>query len=61
MSRRKAYKALFHHHIDEETIADIRAAWHTGTPLGNDRFKEKIEKTLTMKVGYAKRGRPRKE
>ena len=22
-------------------------------PLGNDRFKEKIEKTLLMKLGYA--------
>jgi hypothetical protein len=29
--------------------------------LGNDRFKEKIEMMLKMKVGYAKQGRPRIE
>jgi len=60
VSRRAAYRALFRGRIDEETIVAIRAAWQTGTPLGNDRFKAKIEKTLKMKVGYAKRGRPRK-
>ena len=60
-SRRIAYKALFRHHMEEDTIGEIRSAWRTGTPLGNDRFKEKIEKTLRMKVGYAKRGRPRVE
>jgi len=39
-------------------IKSIRAAWQTGTPLGNDKFKEKIERTLKQKVGYATRGRP---
>ncbi len=38
---------------------EIRAAWQTGTPLVNDRFKEQIEKALNKKIGYAKRGRPR--
>lgn len=56
--RRKAYRNLFKHHQEEEN-KKIRAAWQTGTPLGNDRFKEKIEKTLKCKVGYAARGRPR--
>ena len=40
-------------------MGEIRAAWQTGTPLANDRFKEQIEKKLSMKVGYARRGRPK--
>lgn len=60
VSRRNAYKGLFRHLVEEETVKDIRAAWQTGTPLGNNRFKDKVEKTLKMKVGYAKRGRPSK-
>ncbi|MDH5731997.1 MAG: hypothetical protein OEZ58_23685, partial [Gammaproteobacteria bacterium] len=38
----------------------IRQAWQTGTPLGNNRFKEKVEKVLKTKVGFALRGRPKK-
>jgi putative transposase len=53
-----AYKELFRGHIDEEDLKDIRSALQTGTPLGNDYFKEKIEKKLKTKVGQARRGRP---
>ena len=35
-SRRIVYKALFRHHMPEEAIGEIRSAWQTGTPLGND-------------------------
>jgi putative transposase len=38
----------------------INAAWESGTPLGNDLFKDQIEKMLGRKVGQAKRGRPAK-
>ena len=58
--RLEAYRALFKAHIDNEDIKDIRAAWQTGTPLGNDYFKEKIERKLKSKVGQARRGRPSK-
>ena len=47
-------------HMADDVTEEIRAAWQTGTPLVNDRFKEQIEKALNMKVGYAKRGRPKK-
>ena len=57
--RRKAYRDLFKQDKQEETNK-IRAAWQTGTPLGNDRFIQKIERTLKCKVGYASRGRPKK-
>jgi hypothetical protein len=32
----------------------------TGTPLGKDRFRDQIEKVLGARVGYSKRGRPKK-
>jgi len=52
------YKSLFKVHIDDEQLNSIRAAWQTGTPLGNDYFKEKIERKLKTKVGQSRRGRP---
>ena len=57
-SRCEAYKVLFKVHIEENQLNAIRAAWQTGTPLGNDYFKEMIEKKLKVKVGQARRGRP---
>ena len=59
-TRQAAYKALFKAYIDKEQLDDIRSAWQTGTPLGNDYFKAKIEAKLQRKVGQAKRGRPKK-
>jgi len=58
--RRQAYCALFNGHIERSDIERIREAWQTGTPLGNDRFKEKIQHQLKCRVGYARRGRPAK-
>jgi putative transposase len=58
-SRREAYKALFKTHIEISELDEIRAAWQTGTPLGNDYFKEEIERKLNSKVGQARRGRPK--
>jgi len=58
--RRDVYQGLFQTHIGEQDVADIRASWQTGTPLGNDRFREEIEAVLGKKVGYHKRGRPAK-
>ncbi len=37
---------------------DIRSAVQTGTPLGNDHFRDQIETALKRKVGQARRGRP---
>ncbi len=58
--RLAAYKALFKRHLDLAALNEISAAWQTGTPLGNDDFREKVEKKLGQKVGQARRGRPRK-
>ncbi len=59
-ARQTAYKALFQLSIEDIEINDIRKAWQTGTPLGNDYFREKIESKLGCKVGQARRGRPSK-
>ncbi len=59
-TRLAAYKSLFKAHVDEKELTDIRNAWQTGTPLGNDYFKEKIERKLQCKVGQARRGRPKR-
>jgi len=58
--RMDAYQALFKAHIDDETLGVIRASWQTGTPLGNDYFKQKVEAKLKCKVGQNRRGRPAK-
>lgn len=59
--RLAAYRRLFD---DENSVADelllLRSALQTGTPLGNGKFKVEIESTLSLKVGYARRGRPQK-
>jgi putative transposase len=59
-NRQVAYRDLFKVHVDETELKSIRAAWQTGTPLGNDYFREKIERKLGSKTGQARRGRPSK-
>ena len=54
------YKGMFKAHMDEGQLKKIRAAWQSGTPLGNDRFKADGEAMLGRKVGQAKLGRPQK-
>jgi putative transposase len=56
--RLDAYNALFKAHIDDDELGVIRASLQTGTPLGNDYFRERIEAKLKCKVGQARRGRP---
>jgi len=46
--------------MDEGYIKLIRESWQSGTPLGNDWFKERVQQRLQCKVGYARRGRPAK-
>lgn len=58
--RQHAYREVFRGHMDGPLLHEIRTATHTGTPLGNNRFREQIEVTLGRKVGWQRRGRPRK-
>ena len=58
--RVNAYRVLFDAHIDPADQSAIKKAYETGTPLGNDYFREKIERKLNCKVGQDRRGRPSK-
>ncbi|MBN1006961.1 transposase [Amphritea pacifica] len=57
--RHQMYQELFKGYIDEGAMKRIREAWQTGTPLGNDMFRDKVERQLQCKVGQARRGRPK--
>jgi putative transposase len=57
--RQCAYQALFQNTFDAEMLDEMRACLQSGTPLGSGRFKAQIEQVLKVKVGQAKRGRPR--
>ena len=59
-ARQSAYRGLFDRVADYDELALLRCALQTGTPLGNARFKMEIESALDLKVGFARRGRPRK-
>ena len=57
--RQSAYRGLFKAHVDEELIVDIRQAVNKGLALGNDRFKNEIERLCGRRVRQAKMGRPK--
>lgn len=56
--RRVAYQSLFSGALDDAVVNEVRASTQSGTPLGSQRFHEAIERSLQVKVGYARRGRP---
>jgi len=58
-TRSHNYRELFRQALEPEQVHDIRTTVQTGTPLGNDRFRQQVELTLGCKVGQARRGRPR--
>jgi len=56
--RRESYRSLCQSVVAEQDLGTIRQCLQTGTPMGNSGFRDKIEQTLRVKVGYARRGRP---
>lgn len=58
--RQEAYRALFQAHIDNRTLTEIRQATQKGWALGNDRFKEEIERLLTRRTRPLPRGGDRR-
>jgi len=58
--RQSVYRGLFAEGADSDELALLRCALQTGTPLGSEKFKAEIEATLDLKVGFVRRGRPRK-
>jgi len=59
--RLASYRELFSTGIDQQEVHDIRQAVQFSVPLGSSRFSEQIEQALNIKLGQAKRGRPRIE
>jgi hypothetical protein len=54
--RARCYRESFRAVLDGELINEIRTSVQTGRPLGNTRFKSKIEQLLGVKVGQARAG-----
>lgn len=54
--RQAAYRQLFRHHIPEASLTEIREATNKAWVLGNDRFKQRIQKQLERRVEPAARG-----
>ncbi len=59
--RQRVYRDLFKFQIPEIDLHEIRHSLAYNYPLGNDRFREQIERALGHKVGYRKRGRPERK
>ena len=59
--RQSAYRKGCTTRLDPAMLRDLRSCLQTGTPLGNDRFRARIEQALGVKVGYSVRGRPKKK
>ncbi len=56
--RQQSYLALFDRTLSRTDSQVLGNALQTGTPVGDNRFKAKVEKLLGCKVGYDRRGRP---
>ena len=52
------YRELFNDHVDSDVIGVIRNAMHYCQPVGDDRFKEMLERTYGIRIGQTRRGRP---
>jgi len=57
--RQFGYRELFRCALEAEEVHAIRTCVQSGTPLGNDQFREQIARMTGRSVGEAVRGRPR--
>ena len=56
-----AYRKLFTDVLGEDTLKAIRSATNGGWALGDDRFREEIEKALKRRAAPLPKGRPAKK
>ena len=56
--RLRVYRELFESTIGVDALRDLRMSLQSGTPLGSQHFKQKIESALGRKAGYMGQGRP---
>ena len=59
-ARGHAYRELFKTGLSEEDLHLLRKAAHCCQPVGNNRFREPIERKYGLQLGQMERGRPRK-
>lgn len=59
-SRCLAYQKLVSLNLEASTVHNIRRAAAFSMPIGNSHFYNKIEQALGIKIGQAKRGRPKR-
>ena len=58
--RQAVYRQLFKYRIPENSLAEIREATNKSWVLGNDRFKQRIQKKLERRVEPTAKGGDRK-
>ena len=56
--RQCAYRALFTDALNEDRLSEIRDSVNRGWPLGSDRFKDEIQRSVLREARPPKRGRP---
>lgn len=59
-ARQAAYRQLFKHHLAESSMDEIREATNKAWVLGNDRFKQRVQKQLERRVEPSAKGGDRK-
>jgi putative transposase len=59
-ARQAAYRQLFRGRIAEKTLAEIREATNKAWVLGNDRFRQRVERQLGRRTSPRARGGDRK-
>ena len=57
-ARMRRYRALFNAHVEGELLTEIRSGLNKGMALGNDRFKDEVEKLTGRRLKPQKVGRP---
>jgi len=60
IERQLAYRALFNEIIPEHTLEEIRDALNKAWVLGDERFKQQIEKQTGRRASPMKRGGDKK-
>lgn len=56
-ARRMAYRELFRHELDQDTLVEIRDSLNQGLALGVERFKDEIEAVVARSARAGKPGR----
>jgi len=60
-ARQAAYRELFRHHMDSDTLHEIRDSLNHELVLGRSYFKDRIEEMTKRQTRLGQPGRPRVE